>query len=107
MQKAFSLQPHEQQQVQQLEEEHRNLLAEYGRITLTGQQIRKVLPGLEEKQRALLRSVVARNGVMQFNTARFDGANVIVDVPDAPLAEPVAALPAARPNGMEPLTERN
>jgi hypothetical protein len=106
MQKAYSLQPHEQQQAQQLEEEHRNLLAEYGRITLSGQQIRKLLPGLEEKQRALLRSVVARNGVNQFNAARFDGANVIVDVPDAP-AEPVAALPAARPNGMEPLTERN
>jgi hypothetical protein len=93
MQKAYSLQPQEHKQLLAIEEEHKQLLARYGATQLDRKQILKAIPVCEEKQRSLMRDIIARQGVTQFNAARFDGANVIVDVPDEPVAEMLPPAP--------------
>jgi len=97
MQRAFSLQPEEHKQVQALETEQRNLLAQLGQMSLEKKRITKRLPQIEEAQRGLVRTVVQRVGVEVFNAARIDGANLLLDIPDAPLAPP--APPDGKPNG--------
>lgn len=105
MQKQFSLQPDEIRQARQLEDEQRNLLAQYGTLELNRRSIRKRLPQIEEQQRGLVRSVVGRLGISNFNAARIVEGAIQVDVPDeAPaLAPPPVDTPVvverARPNG--------
>jgi len=84
MQKAYSLQPEEIRQAKQLEEEQRNLLAQLGSMSLQKKQITKRLPQIEEEQRRMIRGVVERCGVSQYNFARVDGSNLVVEVPDQP-----------------------
>lgn len=98
MQKAYSLQPDEQRQVVQLEDEHRTLLAQYGALEIDRRRIRKRLPQIEEQQRALVRTVVGRLGVTQFNAARLEGPNLILDVPGDPQPQPQVI----RTNGAAP-----
>jgi hypothetical protein len=92
MQKAYNLQPDELRQVKQLEEEQRQLLAQYGSLELQRKAIKKRLPQIEEQQRGIVRNAVQRLGVTQFNAARIDGSNIVVDVPDG---TPMAVAPAA------------
>ena len=58
MQKAFSLQQNEMQQASQLDEERRNLLADYGAIELNRERIRNRLPQVEQAQRELVQRAV-------------------------------------------------
>jgi len=102
MQKAFSLQPEEIRQARALEDEQRNLLAQLGSMSLQKKQITKRLPQIEEEQRKFLRSAVARVGVEQFNAARIEGPNLLVDIPDQPAAPPTgdgSQQSAAHTNG--------
>jgi hypothetical protein len=102
MQKAFSLQPEEIRQTKQLEEEQRNLLAQFGAIEIQRKQIRKRLPQIEEEQRKLVRNVTQRVGIEQFNAARIDGGNLLLDLPDQPLpptGDGDSQPSAARTNG--------
>ena len=100
MQKAFSLQPDETRQVSGLEEEQKTLLARYGSMEIERKNIRKRLPQIEEQQRALLRNVVQRLGIQQFNAARIDGSNIILDLPDQPApVVPTAEVVPQRTNG--------
>lgn len=106
MQRAYSLQPNEQQEAAALEQEHRNLLAQYGALMIDKARIRKALPASEEKQRALLRRCLERHGVTQFNAARMDGPNILVELPDAPEAlTPPPAIPEAHVNGKAAVQE--
>lgn len=98
MTKAFSLQPEEQRMAKGLEEEQRNLLAQLGSISLQKKNIKKRLPQIEDEQRKLVRGVVARVGVDQFNAARIDGNNLILDIPEGmPTPQPIDLAPP--PNG--------
>lgn len=99
MQKAFSLQPEEYQATRQLEEEQRSLLAQLGAMTLDKKRIRKRLPQIEEEQRKLVRGVVQRCNVQQFNAARIDGNNLLLDLPDAPPPPTAPAIDGGKPNG--------
>src|SRR5215467_4368803 len=100
MQKAYSLQPDEMRQASQLEEEQKTLLARYGALEIDRKNIRKRLPQIEEQQRGLIRNIVQRLGIQQFNAARVDGNNVIVDTPDQPaLVPPAADVVPLRTNG--------
>jgi hypothetical protein len=93
MQKAFSLQQNEMQQASQLDEERRNLLADYGAIELNRERIRNRLPQVEQAQRELVQRAVERVGVERYTTARFDRTNLVVELPDEP------QLPAPPPSG--------
>ena len=93
MQRAYSLQPNEQQEAAALEAEHRNLLAQYGALMIDKARIKKALPASEEKQRQLLRRCLERHGVTQFNAARMDGMNILVDLPDEAALAPVGPVP--------------
>ena len=106
MQRAYSLKPQEQQQAYQLEEQQKNLMARYGAITLERAAIRKQIPLLEEQQRTLLRSLLAAHNVSEFQAARIEGGNLMVQMPDEPPAAPVpipadliAERSVSRPNG--------
>jgi hypothetical protein len=92
MQKAYSLQPDEVRQAKQLEDEQRQLLAQYGSLELQRKAIKKRLPQIEEQQRGIVRNAIGRIGVTQFSAARIDGTNLLVEVPDeTPAAAPVAS----------------
>jgi hypothetical protein len=90
MQKAFSLQPDEVRQAMAIDEERKNLLAQYGALELERKRVRKTLPTLDERQRGLVRTALSRLKIDQFNGARIDNGNLIVDLPD----DAAAALPA-------------
>jgi hypothetical protein len=68
-------------QAKQLEEEQKTLLAQLGSIGLQKKAINKRMPQIEEEQRKLVRAVIQRVGVDQFNAARIDGNNLYVEVP--------------------------
>jgi hypothetical protein len=102
MQKAYSLQPEEIRQAQQLQNEQRDLLAQLGSMSLEKKRISKRIPQIEEDQRKLVRSAVARVGVDQFSAARIDGSNLILEVPDQAAPAPPGASDqqsAAHTNG--------
>lgn len=99
MQKAFSLQQAELQEAAQLENEHKNLLAQYGALEIDRKRIKKAIPAAEEKQRALLRRILANHGITSFNAAKLDGMNILVDVPEGAPEAPVVMMPPKRVNG--------
>jgi hypothetical protein len=98
MQKAFNLQPEEIRHASAIDEERKNLLAQYGALELERKRIRKTLPSLDERQRAMVRTVLSRLKIDQFNGARIDNGNLIVDLPDEAVAA-APALVAERVNG--------
>jgi hypothetical protein len=102
MQKAFSLQPNEVNQAQQIEEERKNVLAQIGALTLDMEQARAQLPVVEQRRRQYLQTLVQQYGVTEFRTARIEGNNLICDVADGP--QPLPPTPA-RTNGMELLAK--
>jgi hypothetical protein len=101
MQRAFSLQPHEINQAQQIDEERKTVLAQIGALTLDMETARAQLPVVEQKRRQYLANLVQLYGITDYRAARLEGGNLICDLPDAPQAQapPDPPLPAPRVNG--------
>jgi hypothetical protein len=95
MQKAFSLQPEEVRQARQLDDEQQRLLAQFGSLELQRRAIKKRLPQIEEQQRGIVRNAISRLNITQFNAARIDGTNLLVEVSD----EPVSPVSTQQVNG--------
>ena len=94
MQKAYSLDPHEMRQAQQLDEERRTVLAQIGALTLDMEAARAQLPIVEQRRRQHLQSLVDQHGIKEYRSARIEGNNLICDMPDMPVP---AAAPVAVP----------
>lgn len=109
MQKAYSLQPNEINQAQQLDEERKTCLAQIGALTLDMETARAQLPLVDQKRRQYLQSLVERYGVTEYRSARIDGNNLVCDLPDGPSAQasPLPVPDAGKPNGVEVLTAKN
>lgn len=93
MERAYDLQPHEMQQQQALEQEHRQLMAQFGAMTYQLEQVRARIPQIEERQRTLANQVIARHGVTNFLNARIIGNHLVCTLPDEPLAMPMMDVP--------------
>jgi hypothetical protein len=98
MQKAHSLTPQETGMMQSLEDERRNLLAQFGGLTYELEGVRQQIPQLDQRRRLFVERVALRAGVTQFRTARIEGNNLIVDVEEAEPAPPAPML-VERVNG--------
>jgi len=94
--KAFSLQPHELQHVEQLQQEQQKLLAQFGALSLDLEAVRQQLTASQEKQRVLVAAAVMKNGIQNFTNARIEGKNLVCEVPDDP---PQGDLKPALVNG--------
>lgn len=98
MQKAFSLQPHERQQAQQLDEERKTILAQIGALTLDMESARAQLPIVEQKRRQHLQNLIQQYCVGDYRAAKLEDGNLICDVVEA--QEPKGPLPVPpRVNG--------
>lgn len=100
MQKAFSLQPGEQQQLENIRAEQQRLLAQYGEATIVRREAKKALATAQDKQRNLLNSTVSRQGITNFIAARFEGNNLIVEIPDEPQAPKINGPAKGATDGM-------
>ena len=99
MQKAYNLQPDELRQAMAIDDERKNALAQYGAVELERKRIRKLLPTLDERQRTMVRTVLSRLKIDQFNGARIDNGNLLVDLPDEAAAAATAPVALERVNG--------
>jgi len=93
MQKAFSLQPKEIAQAQQLDQERTTVLAQIGALTLDMEAARAQLPIVEQKRRQYLAALVQQYGIIDYRAARMENGNLICEVPD----EPTVAAPSVHP----------
>jgi phosphoglycolate phosphatase-like HAD superfamily hydrolase len=103
MQKAYSLQSHEINQAQQLDEERKTVLAQIGALTLDMEAARAQLPIVEQRRRQHLQNLVQQHGVTEYRSARIEGPNLICDVPDEQPAQQIPQL--GRTNGLEVLAK--
>jgi hypothetical protein len=84
MDQSYELEINELFQAEQLGSQHKELLARYGACTLELEQIRTLLPQVQEKQKELINRVAASRGVTQYVSARIIGRNLVCQTPDAP-----------------------
>lgn len=84
MQKAFSLEPHDLQQTQKLDQERTEVLAQIGALTLDMETARASLPLVERKRREHLAGLVQKFGVTEYRSAAIQGNNLVCDLPDPP-----------------------
>jgi len=73
----------EQIRADQLQSEHRELLARYGAATLEIETVRALLPQVKERQRQLVDEITAREGIAQYASARIEGGRLICRLPAA------------------------
>ena len=106
MEKAYSLQPSEIQQSEEIQNDRQRLLAQFGALTLDLETCRAGITACADRERTVTRGVIQRLGVTEFQAARIAGTNLLCQVPDTllPTQEvPAAAkgLAPAKANGQE------
>lgn len=94
MQKSYTLQPYELDQQRALDDERRNLLAQFGALTLDLEGMRERLKSLDLRGRALVNAVAARHGITEYRQLTIQGGQLIGDIIEQP-ENPLGAIPAA------------
>jgi hypothetical protein len=100
MEKTISLDQQERQTFAPLDMENMRLHARSDMLKREMEGIDARLAVNEEQQRSFIRDVVVNRGFGQFQNARFgEGGNIVITLPDEPVATPLTTMPPARPNG--------
>jgi hypothetical protein len=84
MVRSYSLEPRDLQQHQALEEEKRNLLAQFGALTLDLENIRTRLTGLDTRSRTFLSDLAQQKGISDYRWLRVENQQLVGDVFDPP-----------------------
>ena len=78
MEKSFQLEPREMQNLQALETERKEVLAQIGALSLDMEAAKKKLAGSMEAQKHFLRNALSNRGLDNFQTAKLVGNEIIV-----------------------------
>ena len=96
MLKAYSLQEYEIDQNRVLEEERRNLLAQFGRLTLELESVRAKMTNLDLQQRTFVDAIAQRHTTAQYKWIRIENNHLVGDFMEQP-EQPQATAPIAPP----------
>jgi hypothetical protein len=97
MLKAYSLQEYEINQNRELEEERRNLLVQFGSLTLEMEGIRGRMTNFEARQRAFLNSLAQRHQATDYNWLRVENNQLVGDFMEHPQQQAATAPPPSDP----------
>jgi hypothetical protein len=82
MEKTITFSRSEMMQLQQLEMERQQLLAQIGEIMLNLESARKSLDTCNEKRNQFVRGIILNNGIGQFKSVRPTENGMVVIIPD-------------------------
>lgn len=84
MEKTFSLEPKEQQQLAALEQDNLRLNARYGMLRREQDDLDKRIVASEEQQRSFIRHALSGRGVEQFEAAQILQGQLVCRIADEP-----------------------
>lgn len=106
MEKTFQLEQKELAMIGQADQERTQALAHVGALSLDMEQARKNLDAASERQRSIIRQVVANRGIERFESARVQNGAMVVIVPEGTIPSSLSS-PAAEGNGSRPVERVN
>src|SRR5215469_18737198 len=100
MEKTYTMDQREAQQLQQMEQDRMQALAAVGALSLDMEAARKNLDAVAERQRAFIRLACDKRGLEKYDGARIQNGTLFVNVPDMPIAMDALPVRVDRPNGL-------
>lgn len=82
MEKTIKWEPSEAMQIQQLEQERVNTLAQIGALMMDLDTAKKGLEGVNERHKSTIRQILQARGITQYDSGRPIQGGIVLNVPD-------------------------